>query len=376
MPDYNESQKACYERFIIPFFPFFSHFWNTWAGISTLESIAESTTSMYNHPQATPRHPVPLLAPKTIMSKSELHAVTGAFGYTGRYIAAQLLARGHRVITLTNSLHKSNPFGERVQAFPFNWDHPQRLTETLRGVRVFYNTYWVRFNYRAFSHAQAVKHTLLLFEAARKAGVERIVHVSITNPALDSPYEYFRGKAILEKALQESGLSYAILRPTVIFGKEDILINNIAWAIRNLPVMAVFGDGAYRLQPIYVEDFAELAVEQGAFTENVVLNAIGPETFTYKELVQTIAAAIGRPRPIIHVPPRLGYVAGWLIGKWVGDVFITWEEIRALMDDLLFVDAPPAGHTSLSDWIYAHADVLGKHYASELARRKRSSAPG
>ena len=310
------------------------------------------------------------------MCIKETHAVTGAFGYTGKYIAAQLLARGHRVITLTNSLHKPNPFGEHIQAFPFNWDRPERLTETLRGVRVLYNTYWVRFNHRTFSHAQAVEHTMRLFQAAKKAGVERIVHVSITNPSLDSPYDYFRGKAILEKALQESSLSYAILRPTVIFGKEDILINNIAWAIRTLPVMGVFGDGSYRLQPIYVEDFAELAVIHGSSTENIILNAIGPETFTYKELVRTIAAAIGKPRPIMHVPPRLGYVAGWLIGKWVGDVFITWEEIRALMDDLLFVDAPPAGRTRLSDWVHAHADVLGNHYASELARRKRSGAPG
>ncbi len=299
----------------------------------------------------------------------EIHAVTGAFGYTGRYIARKLLARNHQVITLTNSLHKPDPFAGQVQAYPFHWEDPAQLAETLRGVKVLYNTYWVRFNHKNFSHAQAVANTQILFDAARSAGVERIVHVSITNPSPDSPYEYFRGKAQLEEALRATGVSYAILRPTVIFGREDILINNIAWILRRLPVIGVFGDGDYRLQPIYVEDFAALAVQQGESRENVIINAIGPETFTYRQLVQTIGEIIGCPRPIISAPPWLGYAAGWLIGKWVGDVFITREEIAALMDDLLYVDAPPAGETRLTRWTQAHADELGREYASELARR-------
>ena len=299
----------------------------------------------------------------------EIHAVTGAFGYTGRYIARKLLARNHQVITLTNSLHKPDPFAGQVQAYPFHWEDPAQLAETLRGVKVLYNTYWVRFNHKNFSHAQAVANTKILFDAARSAGVERIVHVSITNPSPDSPYEYFRGKAQLEEALRATGVSYAILRPTVIFGREDILINNIAWVLRRLPVIGVFGDGDYRLQPIYVEDFAALAVQQGESRENVIINAIGPETFTYRQLVQTIGEIIGCPRPIISAPPWLGYAAGWLIGKWVGDVFITREEIAALMDDLLYVDAPPAGETRLTRWTQAHADELGREYASELARR-------
>ncbi len=299
----------------------------------------------------------------------EIHAVTGAFGYTGRYIARKLLARNHQVITLTNSLHKPDPFAGQVQAYPFHWEDPAQLAETLRGVKVLYNTYWVRFNHKNFSHAQAVANTKILFDAARSAGVERIVHVSITNPSPDSPYEYFRGKAQLEEALRATGVSYAILRPTVIFGREDILINNIAWILRRLPVIGVFGDGDYRLQPIYVEDFAALAVQQGESRENVIINAIGPETFTYRQLVQTIGEIIGCPRPIISAPPWLGYAAGWLIGKWVGDVFITREEIAALMDDLLYVDAPPAGETRLTRWTQAHADELGREYASELARR-------
>ena len=243
-----------------------------------------------------------------------IHAVTGAYGYSGKYIAQRLLNEGHTVVTLTNSLSRANPFGDRLKAVPFHFDQLDLLVNHLRGVSVLYNTYWVRFNHRLFTHADAVRNTLTLFDAAKKAGVQRIVHISITNPSEDSPLEYFRGKALLEKALISSGLSYAILRPAVLFGKEDILINNIAWALRHLPVFGVFGNGTYRLQPIYVDDLARLAVEQGQSRENIIINAIGPETFTYRELVARIGQLIGKERPIISVPPWLGYAI--LGGCW------------------------------------------------------------
>lgn len=305
------------------------------------------------------------------MNHQKLHAVTGAFGYSGRYIAARLLAEGHQVITLTNSLPRQHPFGDSVRAFPLAFDQPEKLAQSLAGVDVLYNTYWVRFNHKWFSHTQAVQNTMALFAAARRAGVRRVVHVSITNPDENSPLEYFAGKARLERALRESGLPYSILRPTVLFGREDILINNIAWALRRFPVFAVFGDGKYRLQPIYVEDLASLAVAEGKRTENNVINAIGPETFTYEELVAAVGEAIGKKRIQLHVSPGLGYVASRIIGWFVDDIFITREEIKGLMDGLLYVNAPPSGDTRLTDWMRAHAATLGQNYASELARRRR-----
>jgi len=305
---------------------------------------------------------------------TSLHAVTGAFGYSGKYIAQRLLAEGKDVITLTTSPQRANEFGGRVRAYPFNFDQPAELARSLQGVEVLYNTYWVRFNHRLFKHADAVRNTLVLFDAARSAGVKRIVHISITNPAENSPLEYFSGKARLERALRESGLSYAILRPTVLFGKEDILINNIAWALRHLPVFGVFGNGAYRLQPIYVDDLAELCVRWGAHQKNVTLDAIGPETFTYQELVQTIGRLIGVRRLILPLPPAVGYWSGRLLGLALRDVIITREEIEGLMANLLAVDSPPAGTTRLTEWIKAHATTLGRSYTSELARRRNRLA--
>ena len=298
------------------------------------------------------------------------HAVTGAFGYSGRYIATRLLERGERVITLTNSPQRPHPFGDRVSAYPLAFDDPDALRRTLTGVEVLYNTYWVRFNHRDFTFADAVRNTIALFEAARDAGVRRIVHVSITNPDEHCDLEYFSGKGRLERALRELGPSYAILRPTVLFGKEDILINNIAWALRCLPVFGVFGDGRYCIQPIYVDDLAALAVGQGASDENAVIEAIGPETFTFRELVTMIGRIIDCPRPVIGIPPRLGWAVGQVLGWLTGDVMITWVEVRGLMQDRLHEIAPPAGETALSDWAAAHREELGRAYASELARRR------
>jgi NADH dehydrogenase len=296
-------------------------------------------------------------------------AVTGAFGYSGRYITKRLLEAGQEVITLTNSMHRPNPFGQRVKALPFNFEEPHKLCDSLRGVHTLVNTYWVRFDHKLFTHEQAVANTRTLFSAAREAGVRRIVHVSITNPDSASDLPYFRGKAELEAALKSLGVSYCILRPTVLFGKEDVLINNIAWSLRHLPVFGVFGSGDYRLQPIYVDDLARSAVQKVAVGGDEVLEAIGPETFTYRELVVRIRRALGVKRPIVSVPPGLGYWGCCLVALFVGDVVITREEIRGLMENRLFVDAPPLGTTKLTEWIDQHKDTLGRHYTSELARR-------
>jgi len=301
------------------------------------------------------------------------HVVTGAFGYSGKYIASRLLERGHSVHTITNSPKRANPFGGRVTASPFHFDDLTGLTRTLRGTDVLYNTYWVRFNHGGFTHQLAVDNTIKLFSAAREAGVRRVVHVSITNPSEDSDLEYFRGKARLERELRESGLSYSILRPAVLFGNEDILVNNIAWALRKFPLFGVFGDGSYRLQPIFVDDLAELAVREGESGENRIVDAIGPETFTFRELVETIGQIIGKPRRIVSVSPNVGYFVASVIGKVVGDVFLTREEIAGLMRGLLVTSSPPAGETKLTDWARGHAGELGRRYSSELARRRNRS---
>jgi NADH dehydrogenase len=302
---------------------------------------------------------------------SETHVVTGAFGFTGRYVAQRLLDSGRRVVTLTGKPATSSPFGDRVEARPFTWGDPARLAESLRGASVLYNTYWVRFNWGEESYDRAVANTRTLFRAAQEAGVRRVVHVSITNPSEGSPFPYFRGKAVLERELRESGLAHAILRPAVVFGPGDVLVNNIAWIARRFPFFVVPGRGGYRLQPIFVDDLAALAVDAGGRADDFTVDAIGPETFTFEDLVRLVARTVGRRARIVHASPRVALGLTDVLGKLVRDVVLTRDEIAGLMADLLVTNSPPAGATRLSEWLPANANGVGRRYASELARHFR-----
>ncbi|MDR2161262.1 MAG: NAD(P)H-binding protein [Desulfovibrio sp.] len=304
------------------------------------------------------------------MSARARHAVTGAFGFSGKYLAARLLKAGRQVVTLTNSPGRPHPFSNAVEVRPLAFDRPGVLAEALQDVQVLYNTYWVRFPHHLFTHANAEDNTLALFRAAKDAGVERVVHVSVANADERSPLPYYSGKGRLERALRESGMSHAILRPAVIFGLEDVLINNIVWTLRRMPVIGVFGDGSYRMQPIYVDDLAALLCEQGGSRADATLTALGPEDFTYREWLRRLSAIIGRKRLFLPLPFWLGYPASMLVGKLMGDVFVTRDEIRGLMAGLLHVPgALPAGTTHLTDWARENADRLGIRYANEMARR-------
>jgi len=300
--------------------------------------------------------------------RGETVVITGAFSYTGKYATRILLDRGYRIRTLTYHPERVNPFGEKVKVFRYNFDNPERLTETLRGASMLINTYWVRFPRGKSTFDSAVQNTRTLIAAAKNAGVRRIVQVSIANPSLKSSLGYYKGKAQLEQAVVESGLAYSILRPTVIFGLEDILINNIAWFVRHFPAFAIPGDGRYGIRPIYVEDMARLIVDAVEQEGDSVLDAVGPETYTFEELVRLIAHELGRQTRVVHAPTLAAYLATRVAGWFVGDVVLTWEEYKGLMADLLAPDGPATGETSLRQWLAANREHVGKRYASELAR--------
>jgi len=299
-----------------------------------------------------------------------VHAVTGAFGYSGQHLARRLLEAALPVRSLTGHPDRPDPFGGRVEVRAFHFDDPSRLRASLRDVRVLYNTYWVRFDHGASTFARAVEHSRRLFRAAAEAGVERVVHVSITNPSLDSPLPYFRGKAEVEAALAATGLSHAILRPAVFFGGRDVLLNNIAWLLRRLPVFGV-APGDYGLQPIHVEDFARLAVEEGASRATRTLDAVGPDRLGYRALVEQVRAAVGSRARTVTVPPALLRLAARLLGPVLRDVVLTRDEVDGLRANLLVSSGPPTGTTRLTEWLPRHAAELGVAWASELARHYR-----
>jgi uncharacterized protein YbjT (DUF2867 family) len=299
-----------------------------------------------------------------------MDVVTGAFGYTGRFITQRLLQSASVVRTLTNHPDRPNPFGEQVELAPLAFDDRRALVASLRGVDVLYNTYWIRFARGDVTFDRAVRNTRNLVEAAVEAGARGIVHVSIANPA-SSSLPYFTGKAHAEQLVVQSSLRYGIVRPTVLFGGGDVLINNIAWLLRRLPVFAIAGSGDYRIRPVHVDDVAAIAVAAGRRDESVVLDAVGPETYTFEELVGLIAATVGHRPVIVHVTPWVALALARVAGLLVRDVLLTGDELAGLVAELVLTDGPATGTVRLSEWLADHAGDVGRDYASELARHYR-----
>lgn len=295
--------------------------------------------------------------------------VTGAFSYTGSHIAERLLESGRGVRTLTFHPERVHRLHASVETFAYRFDDPAALTRSLEGVDTLYNTFWVRFDHRQTSFADAIESSRMLFFAARSAGVKRIVHVSIANPSIESRLPYFRGKALVEFALAQSGVRYSIVRPTWIFGGErDVLANNIAWILRRMPAFALPGNGTYPVQPVHVDDVARICLDAARSVGDVVIDAAGPETMAFCDLVALIRDAVGRRSPIIHLPPGLMAVAASALGLLVGDVVLTAEEISGLMAGLLVSHAPPRGRIAFGQWLDEHRTSVGRSYANELHR--------
>jgi uncharacterized protein YbjT (DUF2867 family) len=297
--------------------------------------------------------------------------VTGAFSYTGRFIARKLLDDGRRVRTLTN--HPQRPGAQELEVDVKKLEFADRaaIVESLRGADVFYNTYWVRFRHGGIGFGDAVANTRILMSAAAEAGVRKVVHISVSNPSLDSHLDYYAGKARTEDIVRESGMQWAVVRPTLIFGRGDILINNIAWLLRRMPFFVISERGSYRVQPVAGEDVAEIATWAAAQRANLTIDAAGPEVMTYAELVDSVAIAVHRRPRMLNVPAGLTLAAGNVVGLFVRDILLTKQELEGLMEELLVSNEEPRGSRRVDDWLLRSADVLGRSYASELSRHFR-----
>ena len=302
------------------------------------------------------------------MAYSDHAVVTGAFSYTGGYIARNLLKQGVDVTTLTRHPDLQNSFGDTVKSAPLNFSDIDALSRSMEGASVFYNTYWIRFERGQTTFDGAVENSKTLFNAAKKAGVERIVHISVSNPSPDSPLPYFKGKWQVEDELKKIGIPYAIIRPTLIFGPNDLLLNNIAWALRRFPLFPIYGNGEYPVQPVYAEDVAIQAVAAGASTENSVADAAGPETLSFKDILRSLAYAMRISSRLVNTPPFLGLALTSVVGLLMRDVVLTRDEVDGLMAGLLTSDSPPTGTTCFSDWLNENSRDLGRTYESELRR--------
>ena len=307
-------------------------------------------------------------------ASAQLDVVTGGFSYSGAAIARELRAAGHRVRTLTGHPGRA-PADTDVEVRPLDFADPAGLTESLRGANTLYNTYWVRFARGRVDHEAAVANSRVLFEAAARAGIQRVVHISITNPSLDSPYPYFRGKAQVEQSLADTGVPCAIARPAILFGGDGVLINNIAWLLRRVPVFAVGGRGDYRVRGIHIDDLARLCVKLGAGRETVTVDAVGPQSLTFRELVDAVRAAVGSRAVVVNVPGPVVLALSRALGTALRDTLLTADEYQAMADGLADSAAPATGDTVFTEWVAKHGAELGRNYANELDRHFRLTRP-
>jgi uncharacterized protein YbjT (DUF2867 family) len=302
------------------------------------------------------------------MSTTDL--VTGAFGFTGSRIAALLLADGRSVRTLSRRRSPDHPLSGRVEQLRYDFG-ADALRHGLRGVDTLYVTYWMRFPRGTATWPAMVENVDRLARAAAVSGVRRLVYISVSNAAHGASTAYFRAKAAAEDAVRGAGVSYAIVRPTLLYGEDDILINNMAWTLRRLPIFGVPGDGRYLVQPVYVGDVADLCVELGRASTSTRIDACGPETYAFDDLVRLVGRAIGRNPRLLHLPPLLVLATTRLIGVLVRDVVLTRDEIRELSEGLLKSATAPTCSTRFSQWVEQQATDVGRRYASELGRNFR-----
>jgi uncharacterized protein YbjT (DUF2867 family) len=303
-------------------------------------------------------------------------AVTGAFGFTGRAIAEGLLARGDRVVTLTRRNPADDPLSSRLTVAPLAFDRPADLAAALAGVDTLFNTYWIRFPRGSTTFERAVVDSAVLFAAARRAGVRRIVHLSVVGASPDAPTPYTRAKGQVEGMLRSSGLEWAIVRPTLTYGPNDILVNNLAWALRRLPVYGIPGDGRYTIQPVHLDDVAAICLEAATGKSGSVADAAGPEKLAFREMVGIVRAAIRSRSLVVGMPHWAVLGAARVLGRVVGDVVLTRDEILELTTGWLTSTEPPRGRIRFSDWVPANGHLLGHRWASELARNYEIASRG
>jgi len=288
-------------------------------------------------------------------------------------IAGRFLEAGYDVVTLSRRpAAPGHRLAGRVAVQRLQFADPEALERALEGAEVLVNTYWIRFARGGATFAGAVENSRALFEAARRAGVRKVVHLSVTNASPASSLGYFRGKAAVEKVLAETTPEHAVIRPSLVFGgREEILVNNMAWLLRHLPLYAVPGDGRYRVQPVSVEDVADLALAAAEERGSSVADAVGPEVYRFDEFLHLLRRTVAGRARLVHLPPPTVVALGRALGRLMGDVMITREELEALMSELLVSSAPPTGTGSFAAWLPAQAGWLGRRYANELRRNWR-----
>jgi uncharacterized protein YbjT (DUF2867 family) len=235
--------------------------------------------------------------------------VTGASGFVGRHIIDQLVARGHRPRALVRDVDRS-PFANAaaIDVVTGSLANPAALTRLATGADAIIHLVGIIVERGGATFtAVHVEGTQAVVAAARTGGVRRVVHMSAAGARdSDGATAYHRTKAHGEAIVRASGLPHVIFRPAFISGRGNVPIRTLARLHRFAPVVPVFGDASFPVQPVWIGDVAmafTLAAE--GQSPDGVFELGGPSAMPYSEFVRAIGRASGHPRPLVHVPLAL-----------------------------------------------------------------------
>ncbi len=264
-------------------------------------------------------------------------ALTGATGFVGGGVLTRLLRRGHDVKVLVRNTDRAarlRDFGG-VELVPGGLDDEAAVRSLVGGAEAVVHLVGIIAEAKGQTYQRVhVDATARLASAATAAGVRRFVHMSALGARSDAAATaYLRSKAAGEDAVRRSGLAHTILRPAIIAGPGNVPLKLMCDVLRLAPVLPVVGNGRYRMQPVWLDDVAEVfavALERPDLVGT--FDIAGPEQLTWHEMMDRLEAALGVRRPRIGVPlplVRLGAMAGDLAP---GLAPITSEQMQMLLE--------------------------------------------
>ncbi len=263
--------------------------------------------------------------------------VTGGSGFVGNWVVAELLARGHQVRALLRpGSEKKLRAAAQVEVVSGEVMSPETVARAAAGCEAAIHLIGIirEFPGRGITFERLhYEATVTVLEAARAAGVWRYLQMSAlgARPAPADPYHITNHRA--DEYVRLSGLAYTIFRPSVIYGPEDQSLNLFARQLRRFPLFPVIGDGRYQMQPVPVWTVAQAFARALELpdTENRLYEVGGPEPLTFNEIINTLAAVLGRRVVKIHLPVWTMRLAAGMFGRFAWFP-LTSGQLRMLLE--------------------------------------------
>jgi NADH dehydrogenase len=278
-------------------------------------------------------------------------AVTGGTGFVGRHLARALLAEGHEVVLVARGVDRRDPsiLGTGATFVAASTDDAESLRKAFAGCGAVAHFAGINREIGSQTYDRVhVRGTAAIVEAARAAGVRKIVYLSFLRARPHCGSAYHESKWAAEEIVRASGIDYAILKSGVIYGRGDHLLDHVSRALYTFPFFPLVGLRPTRLRPVFVGDVVRLA--RAALSDprlsRQTLAVLGPEELGAGDAIKRIATAVGRTVPVVSVPVVFHRVLGWIFERTMIVPLVAAAQVRILSESvtepLPFADAPPA----------------------------------